>query len=309
MVGRCTGRVAGHSPRRAMGPSVSAEFANDSLPFQEGVVSPRAYVSEAVVADLAARLTPTEQAVIATLDRVRLATVTQLERLHFLPNGTDRTAARRARRTLARLAERRVVVRLERPVGGVRSGSAGHVYALDVAGQRLASVCGPAGGARVRRPWTPGRSFLAHTVAVTELYVRLREAERTGSLELVAFDAEPACWRAFTGIGGARVMLKPDAFVRVAAGEFEHFCFVEVDRATQSVPALARKLAVYRRFYATGREQERFGLFPQVVILAPSEARKQVVVDVCGAQPPDSWPLWQVARYDDALATLTGETS
>ena len=269
-------------------------------------MSPRRLLTEARVAELAARLTPTEQAVIDTLDRVRLASSPQLERLHFTGEGSARTRARRARRTLARLVELRVLARLERCVGGVRAGSAGYIYALDVAGQRLASACGPAGGARIRRPWTPGAPIVAHTLAVTELYVRLREAERVGGPELLAFDAEPVCWRVFTGIGGGRVTLKPDAFVRLAAGELEHFAFVEVDRATQSAPALGRKLKLYRRYFATAREQERFGVFPQVVLLVPSEARKRVAVEVCAAQPPDSWPLWRVARYDDALTVLAG---
>ena len=269
-------------------------------------MSPRASVTEALVAALEARLTPTEQAVVETLDRVRLATGAQLERLHFVGEGTSHTVARRARRTLTRLVGLRVLSRLNRRIGGVRAGSAGYVYALDVAGQRLASACGPAGGARIRRPWTPGGTFVAHTLAVTDLYVRLREAERTGDLELTAFDAEPAAWRRFTGLGGSATWLKPDAFVRVASGEFEHFTFVEVDRATQSAPALARKLAVYRRYHATGREQDRFGLFPRVVLLVPSEARKDVAARVCAAQPSDSWPLWRVAPYDDALTALTG---
>jgi hypothetical protein len=43
-----------------------------------------------------------------------------------------------------------------------------------------------------------------------------------------------------------------------------------------------------------------------VVVLVPSEARKRVAVEVCGAQPADSWPLWQVPRYADGLGILTG---
>jgi hypothetical protein len=265
-----------------------------------------AYLTEARVAELAERLTPTERAIVATLDCVRLASGSQLERLHFTGEGTAETVSRRTRRTLERLVTLRVLARLNRRVGGARAGSAGYLYALDIAGQRIASACGPAGGARIRRPWTPGRTFVAHQLAVTELYVRLREVEQDGECELTTFDAEPACWRAFTGVGGGRVWLKPDAFVRVAVGDFEHFAFIEVDRATQSAPALAHKLTVYRRYFATGREQERFGVFPHVAVLVPSEARKRVAVEVCGAQPADSWPLWQVVRYDDGLGILTG---
>lgn len=272
-------------------------------------MSPGQRVTEARVNELAERLTPTEREVIETLDRVRLATAVQLERLHFVGEGSPSTVARRARRTLARLVERRVLARLERRVGGVRAGSAGFIYALDAAGQRLASACGPAGGMRTRRPWTPGSAFVAHTLAVSELFVRLRECARNGELDLLAFDAEPACWRAFTGIGGARLTLKPDAFVRLAVGPDEHFAFVEVDRATQSAPALGRKLTVYRRYAATGREQDRFGLFPRVALLVPSAARQAVAAQICAAQPDDSRALWAVARYDDALRALTGGAS
>lgn len=268
-------------------------------------MTPRSRISEATVAQLEQNLSVRELALVETLDRIRLATATQLERLHFAAS-TELANARQCRRTLARLVALRVLARLARRIGGVRAGSAGYVYALDVAGQRLASACGPAGGIRMRRPWTPSTPFVRHTLAVAELYVRLREAERAGSLELLDFWAEPLCWRRFTGIGGGRVVLKPDAFARLGVGQYEHAYFVEVDRATQSGPTVARKLTQYRRYWQTGKEQERFGLFPKVLILVPSEARKEALVEVCGAQPAEAWPLFQVSRYEQALEVLAG---
>lgn len=269
-------------------------------------MSRRTRVTEAYVADLAHTLTPREQAVVQSLDRLRLSSVKQLERLHFTGESAPANA-RQARRTLARLIERRVVVRLERRVGGVRAGSRGSVYALDVAGQRLASACGPAGGVRIRRPWTPGGAFVAHQLAVSELYVRLVEAARRGGVEVLAFDAEPICWRTFTGLGGARTVLKPDAFVRLGLGDFEDSYFVEVDRATHSGPSVARKLTLYRRFWQTGREQNRWGgVFPKVLVLVPSEARRAALVEVASNQPAESWRLFQIARYDDALDVFCG---
>jgi hypothetical protein len=264
------------------------------------------YVTEARLVQLQRQLGKRDRAVVDTLDRVRLATARHIQRLH-VGDGTQSANVRRTQALLARLAELRLVLRLDRQVGGVRAGSAGHVYALDVAGQRLASACGPAGGRRLRRPWTPGSAFVAHQLAVTELYVGLREAERSGALELLAFDAEPLCWRAFTGIGGARAMLKPDAFVRVGLGEYEDAYFVEVDRATQSGPAIARKLAVYRRYFATGREQERFRVFPQVLFLVPAEARRGVLAELLGRQTSEVRELAAVALFADAVAVLAGE--
>lgn len=272
-------------------------------------MSPRVRVTEAYVADLVLELTPRELALVHELDRLRLASVKQLERLRFTAESAKANASQ-ARRTLARLTELRVVVRLERRVGGVRAGSHGSVYALDVAGQRLASACGPAGGVRLRRPWTPGTAFIAHQLAVTELYVGLVEAAGQGRLDVLDFAAEPACWRTFTGLGGARTVLKPDAFVRLGLGEFEDAYFVEVDRATHSGPSVARKLTLYRRYWQTGREQNRWsGVFPKVLILVPTEARKAALVEVAGGQPAESWPLFQIACYDDALRIFTGGVS
>ena len=261
-------------------------------------------VSEAQLASVADHLTQRDRDIVKTLDRLRLASAKQLERLHF--DGSPRSRARNAGRVLSRLADLQVLARLERRVGGVRSGSAGFIYALDVAGQRLASVTGPAGGRRVRRPWTPGAPFVAHQLAVSEIYVLLREAAGRDELNLLDFDGEPLCWRVYAGLSGGRSVLKPDAFVRVAAGGFEHLAFIEVDRATQSAPTIARKLAGYRRYAQTGREQYRWSVFPRVLLLAPNEQRKQVLVDVAAAQPEQSWPLFVVAPFEFALGAICG---
>lgn len=278
--------------------------ANDSLSLWGTVMSSAPRVTAVRVAKLDEQLGSRDRAVIDSLDLLRVCSVRQLERLHFV-DGTDLANARACRKALERLATLGVITRLERRVGGVRAGSAGFVYALDTAGQRLASGSGPAGGRRLRRPWTPGLAFLRHRLDVSEVYVRLRETERTDDLELLEFWAEPLCWRRFTGIGGARTVLKPDAFARVGVGEFEHLSFIEVDRATESAPTIARKLAVYRRYFQTGREQERFGAFPRVVFLVPDEERKAVLVDVFAAQPAETWELFRVAVFDDAVAALT----
>jgi hypothetical protein len=264
----------------------------------------RVRVTNAYVEWLAADLPERDLDLIGTLDRIRVATPSQLKRLHFT-SGTEATNARQVWRRLRALTQLRVVCVLERRIGGGRGGSSQAVYALDTAGQRIASACGPAGGRRLRRPWTPGNQFLTHALAVTELYVELRE--RAGRGELLAFDAEPLCWRRFTGVGGAAVWLKPDAFVRWGAGKYEYASFVEVDRATASVPTVARKLDLYRRYWQHGREQERFGVFPRVVLLAPNEKRRAALTKAVTGQPTDSRPLYRVGLHEDAAKLVTGE--
>jgi len=268
----------------------------------------RKRVTNAYVERLAAELPERDLALVETLDRFRVATPSQLRRLHFT-EGTKAANARQVWRRLRALQALSVVTVLERRVGGGRGGSSQAIFALDTAGQKLASACGPAGGNRLRRPWTPGNRFLAHAVAVTELYVIACERARAGEGEVLAFDAEPLCWRRFTGIGGATAWLKPDAFARFGAGEYEHLSFVEVDRATASAPTITRKLDVYRRYWQTGREQERFGAFGRVLLLAPHAARRKVLADAVKRQPIEAQPLFRVALYEDAAGLLTGETS
>jgi Replication-relaxation len=265
-------------------------------------------ITAAAVARLADELSARERAVIATLDRVRVASTGQLQRLHFT-DGTTRANVRQAQRCLRQLVERRVLAELDRKVGGVGGGSAQSVFALDVAGQRLSpSATGPAGGRRYRRPWTP-HLHLSHALDVSELYVRLREWEHAEGGELLSFDAEPACWRRFTGLGGARTWLKPDAFIHAARGEFEHFSFAEVDRATASQPAVARKLVAYARYLRVERETARYGVFPRVLWLAPDEARRDALAEVIATGPSELREIAVAHRFTDAVPTLTGARS
>jgi Replication-relaxation len=268
----------------------------------------RKRVTNAYVERLAVELPERDLALVETLDRFRVATPSQLRRLHFT-SGTERANARQVWRRLRALQALGVVTVLERRIGGGRGGSTQAVYALDVAGQKLGAACGPAGGRRLRRPWSPGKQFLAHSVAVTELFVVLCERARAGGGEVLAFDAEPLCWRRFTGVGGATAWLKPDAFARFGAGEYEHLSFVEVDRATASVPTVARKLNVYRRYWQTGRDQERFGAFGRVLLLAPSAARRDDLAEAVKRQPTDAQPLFRAALYEEAADLLTGRAS
>lgn len=265
----------------------------------------RRYLSARRLAILEQRLTDRDRAILTTLRRVRLATGHQLERLHF----TD-TSVRQRRRVLAALTEQGLIARLPRIVGGVRAGSSGYLFTLDVAGQRLTDQSGPARGHRVQRPWTPGVPFIAHTLLVTELYVRLVEAERTGAVKLRGFDTEPACWRTFSGRGGGRATLKPDAYLELELGDDADYWFVEVDRGTESPGTLARKAETYRAYWSSGREQARSGVFPRVLFLVPDVQRYDVVIEALGRQPADSWGLYQVAIFDKAMdALLAGAAS
>jgi hypothetical protein len=254
---------------------------------------------------LATQLSDRDLNIVATLAMSRVATKNQLQRLHFA-EGSALTQSRRSRAALERLVDQRVLTRLDRRIGGVRSGSSGFIYALGPAGQRLRGSQGPAGGHRVRRPWTPSLPFLAHRLAVTELFVTLVEQERLGLVELLRFQSEPDCWRKFNGPAGRVVTLKPDAFVATALGEYEEYRFIEVDRATESLSVISSKLAVYRQYWASGREQRQHGLFPGVLFVVPDEWRAEKVRRECTRVPEGASALFEVVVWTDAVAVMTG---
>lgn len=256
------------------------------------------YVTASRIERLQRELTDRERTVLVTLRRVRVATAGHLTRLHGLG-----ITERHMRRLLAGLTDRRLIARLERTVGGKKAGSSGWVYALDVAGQRLLEA-----PRTRRRPWTPGQRFLAHTLAVTDLYVRLVEAERAEMLELIEFTTEPACWRTFTGSGGGRAVLKPDAYAVVGVGEYADHYFLEVDRGTVSAATLIRQAGVYVDYWHSGREQERAGVFPQVLWVVPDEARKAVVAEALARQPAETWELFGVVTVSAAVRMMSGGT-
>jgi protein involved in plasmid replication-relaxation len=247
-------------------------------------------------------LSQRDLAVVSTLAKVRVACVRQLESLHFA--GQPRTA----RRVLAELTRRRIIGRLGRTVGGVRAGSAGHVYALDIVGQHLNHHGGPARGTRLRRPWTPGARFLAHGLAVTEIYVRLVELDRSGVVQLLEFQSEPECWRSFSPMGVSET-LKPDGFARLGINGYEDSYFIEMDMGTESLRTIELKAEAYRRYYDSGEEQVRHGVFPKVLWLMPNAARARAVNDVVRPRTGDQPELHAAARIGDLEKVVAGSAS
>jgi len=219
--------------------------------------------------------------------KLRLATGQQLERLHFADVSVGSRAVVR-RRVLRRLVTWRVLMAMERRIGGARGGSAGLVYGLDTAGQRLVSS-----DLRARRPDLPGERYLRHVLDVSELYVALAERARDGSLHIERFEAEPGSWRR-DGAGG---LLKPDAHAVVSNNEVTDHWWIEVDRATESLPTLRRKLATYVSFYNRGQFRE---LMPWVLVTVPDPKRASDVVRLIHQLPSQSQELFAVVLHEDA---------
>lgn len=256
----------------------------------------RSYVTAARLTELADGLSVRDWALVRDVARCTVMSGGQLRALHYADTESGK---RLARMDLARLAEARVLGRLSRRVGGVRSGSEGYVYALDVAGQRL--VHGDLD--RYRPPWTPGTQHLAHALTVSQLYTDLTLGS-TAAVRLSEFDGEPACWRTFTGSGGSRLILKPDAWVAIENGEFEDQAFIEVDRSTESLTRILDKARLYIRYWQTGTEQHESGMFPIVAWLVPDQRRADQIRDVLTRLPEANQEIFTVGLQGSAAHHL-----
>jgi len=264
-------------------------------------------LSQARLLTLAGELSERDRQIIETVMRLRLVSGTQLERLFFAATPNPASRARLARRTLARLVSLRLLDRLERRIGGVRAGAAGHVYYATPGGQRLAAYWQGDGLRRARSGYEPMASFVRHTLGIAESYVQLVEAERAGSVELLDFQSEPTAWQSYSGPGGARLMLKPDAFVRVGvSAEEEERAYLEIDCGTEGRAALARKCRAYLMAWQAGVGG---AVFPRVVWITTTERRVALLTAICASMPAEAWKLFVVTTPERALGVLMGAAS
>ena len=255
---------------------------------------------------LSRRLSDRDRRLLQQVVRLRFLTAGQLERLAFDGIPEPVTRARRARRQLARLVELGLLWRLQRRVGGVRAGSTGYVYGPTAEARRVDAWLRHQPLSRAQAASEPGASFVEHSVACSELFVRLVEADRTGELELLEHQAEPACWRRFVGPANGLRNLRPDAFVSLGIGPWEQLAFVEIDRGTEGTAAIARKLETYIAYWRSGSEQHDRGVFPKVAWLAETSQREEQLRAQISSLPADVQGLFAVAGVDAALDVLCG---
>jgi hypothetical protein len=156
-----------------------------------------------------------------------------------------------------------------------------------------------------RRFREPSATFVDHTLAATQLVVDLTIAAKTGKAELLVVECEPSCWRSFSTSGG-RQTLRPDLFIAVGVGAFEHRYFVEIDRATEHVTTVLAKCRIYEAYYRSGREQSKHQVFPKVCWVVPSERRAKQLIQNLRADKRLTASLFHVVTADRAAGQLGG---
>jgi hypothetical protein len=257
------------------------------------------------LAELRDELSGRDVAILDQVNELRFMTGGQIEAIHFAPNGQGSTdsAARAARRVLERLTDERLLLRLERRIGGTRAGSASFVYLLGPVGHRLLDLPGR------RRPYRePGGRFVRHTLTVTQLVVELTLAHRRRHIELLTVQSEPRCWRRMLDRQGAPATLRPDLFLTLAADDTEYRWFVEVDLGNEHIETLLRKCEAYQTYYRSGTEQAEDGVFPRVLWLMHNDRRVEQLREAVGRQKSLTPGLFTVTQTERALDIATGGT-
>ena len=220
--------------------------------------------------------------------------------------GSARSALRQISRRLRRQHGLGLVDHLARRIGGTRAGSAGYVWYLTAAGQRLTDE-GQGRGAR-RRFQEPSALFLAHTLAITQARVVIEQAIHAVGGRLARLRTEPARWRSWLRLGGALGWLKPDleAITATDAGAEDHW-LLEVDLDTEHPARLLAKCHDYQAHLASGTFQAQHGYYPQVVWLLTNQARAGRLAEQIAADQTLTPELFKITASPERLAALIQE--
>ncbi|WP_125130787.1 replication-relaxation family protein [Microbacterium sp. 10M-3C3] len=258
------------------------------------------------IRELELHLTTRDERILEDLERFRLLTSGQLQRLHFGvdplgPHASQLGAVRATNRVLTRVEKLGVIARVSRRIGGPHHGSSATIWQLAPAGERFLRA--RRGDPDRRKFGNPGAVFISHTLAIAEVAVGALEQSRLGGYEVLELETEPTCWRTLQS-GGAALTLKPDLLLVTADADTETHSFCEIDLGTEHLPAIRRKCDVYQRAFRDGSEERARGLFPAVVWIVPDEKRAAALHAGITADKGLDPDLFTVVTRDAALATL-----
>ena len=267
-------------------------------------------IGRAQLQAIAERLDATDRELLALLAAHRYATTRQLAQITELSGqyGSARSALRQTSRRLRRQHGLGLVAHLARRIGGTRAGSAGYVWYLTAARQRLTSE-GQGRGVR-RRFQEPSPLFLAHTLAITQARVVIEQAIHAVGGHLARLRTEPACWRSWLRLGGALGWLKPDleAITATDTGAEDHW-LLEVDLDTEHPARLLAKCHDYQAHLASGTFQAQHGYYPQVVWLLTNQARAGRLAEQIAADQTLTPELFKITAAPEQLAALIQRSS
>lgn len=249
--------------------------------------------------NLIEKLNDVDIEILKFLYQARYVSNSQLARLFFSSSPSTTTALRRTNRTTKNLKDLKLITNLERRIGGKRKGSSSFVFTLtNLAVKFLAQLDNNIKVSR-RNSYEPSFGHLKHTLAITEIYIQLKELDQKYKrmiLEKIEF--EPRCWRTYSKNGVAQ-FLKPDLFIHLVLDEYEDFFFIELDCATESLTRVLAKSKQYIAHYNSYTEQRINGVYPLVLWIVPDEKRKIAIKNKLIDELDNYWQLFEVITLDD----------
>lgn len=252
---------------------------------------------------IAEQLDPTDYRLLNLLGTHRYATTRQLSDINRITNvyANARSALRQTTRRLNRHHALGLIDHLARRIGGVRAGSTGYIWYLREPGHRLTTPDQP----RRYRHSEPSRTFLAHTLAITEARLVIERAAHDVGGHLSVLRTEPDCWRQWLLPGGGRRWLKPDleAITTTATDDEDHWLF-EIDLDTENPARLLTKCHDYQDHLNTGTEQASAGYYPQVVWIMNNPRRAARLTEQIAADHTFTPGLFKIVGSEIELKKL-----
>lgn len=252
---------------------------------------------------IAEQLDPTDYRLLNLLGTHRYATTRQLSDINCITNvyANARSALRQTTRRLNRHHALGLIDHLARRIGGVRAGSTGYIWYLREPGHRLTTPDQP----RRYRHSEPSRTFLAHTLAITEARLVIERAAHDVGGHLSVLRTEPDCWRQWLLPGGGRRWLKPDleAITTTATDDEDHWLF-EIDLDTENPARLLTKCHDYQDHLNTGTEQASAGYYPQVVWIMNNPRRAARLTEQIAANHTFTPGLFKIVGSEIELKKL-----
>lgn len=241
-----------------------------------------------------------DRAILRSLAMHRYLPAKYIERLHFYDHASPASGSRSCRRVLERLMRRRLIQRLpERRIGGVYSGSSAYIYSLTKRGHKVVEQNDSASPKASNFSST---LFLDHSLEIAHTHVRLEEATRHDTLELLNLQTEPFNWRSYTNTYGLKDTLKPDLYVTTAPKRddlYEDVWFIEVDRATESAAAIEKKCLQYIDYRMSNNHEP--GAFPIVVWLVPHSQRHHQLTSLVSKLPDMHQNMFRVLHQNSLI--------
>ena len=215
-------------------------------------------------------LTARTMAILVLVAKLRFGTQDEIRK--FLFAGSAYTLASQrvlTGRSLQRLQAANLVEVLPRAVGGPGGGSASAVYAITMAGLRLAAGLDPSlRGGRVAH----GPFLMRHSLAVADVVLAFHESAVEHRHELTSWEVG---WQLVLKLGAGHIV--PDAHVVYTTPAVELEALLEVDLGTEGSRFFAGKIGRYLALWRSRTWRSVVSDWPVVLVIAPTEQRVRLL--------------------------------